>query len=357
MRVLCLVPYPTMGASNRLRVEQYADPLRPLGIELTISPFLDEAAYRLLFLPGRTAHKALAVIEGVLRRVRDAARASRYDLVLIHRESGPVGPPLVERWLRSRGIPYVFDFDDAIYIPAVHPANRRWSWLRGVNTAESVRRATLVIAGNTFLAQWAERLNPRVVVIPTPVDADRYSVGAARTDGPFVIGWVGSSTTAPYLRLLDGVLARISAAHRVVVRVVGGEYSAPGVSVEEVPFSIDREPELLRDFDVGILPEPDDQWTRGKGGFKALLYMAAGLPVIASPVGANLEIVEDGVTGFIAVDDRQWGEALARLVADPTLRERLGRAGRARLEQRYSLRVQAPRFAEALSAAVREGKK
>src|SRR5439155_25191853 len=117
MRVLCLVPYPTLGASNRLRVEQYSAPLRALGIELTVSPFLDEPAYRILYLPGRMFQKAVAVAKGLLRRTWDAVRSGRYDLVLIHRESAPVGPPLIERWLRRRRIPYVFDFDEAIYIP------------------------------------------------------------------------------------------------------------------------------------------------------------------------------------------------------------------------------------------------
>lgn len=357
MRVLCLVPYPSLGASNRLRVEQYAGPLQRLGIDLTVSAFLDEDAYRILYLPGGFALKAIAVMRGMLRRGGDLIRAGRYDLILIHRESAPIGAPLVERWLRRRRIPYLFDFDDAIYIRAIHPANRRWSWLRQVNTTESVRSAAVVTVGNQNLADWAKPFNEHVVVIPTPVDADRYGPPDARAGGPFVIGWVGSSTTAPYLKQLDAAFARVGTDHSIVVRVVGGEYEAPGVTVESVPFTVAGEADALRGFDVGVLPEPDDEWARGKSGFKALLYMAAGLPVIASPVGANLEIVEDGVTGLLATDEASWVAALRRLIEDPALAQRMGRAGRDRLEQRYSLRVQAPRLAEALSAAAREGKK
>lgn len=352
-----MVPYPTLGASNRLRVEQYAEPLSVEGIQLVVSPFFDDAAYRVLYLPGRTLSKALAVVGGIFRRLRDLLRIGRFDLVLIHRESAPLGPPLFERVLTARGVPYVFDFDDAIYLPAVHPANRRWSWLRRVNTRESVRRATLVVAGNRSLGAWSEQLNPRVIVIPTPVNAERYRVAPHRKgDAPVVIGWVGSTTTAPYLAMLDRVLATISVIHPIVVRVVGGRYEAPGVHVECIPFSIETEPALLESFDIGVLPEPDDEWARGKGAFKALLYMAAGLPVVASSVGANLEVIEDGLTGFCVADDGGWIEALERLIRDPKLRDRMGRAGRARLEQRYSLRVQAPRFAGALRSAVASAK-
>jgi glycosyltransferase involved in cell wall biosynthesis len=169
-----------------------------------------------------------------------------------------------------------------------------------------------------------------------------------------VIGWLGSETTAPYLNLVDDALARVSKESDVIVRVVGGAYANPGVRRLEVKgFALEREQTDLEGFDIGILPEPDDPWTRGKGGYKALLYMAVGIPVVASRVGVNTDIVSEAETGFCVSTTEEWVAALRRLVADPTLRERMGAAGRARVIDRYSIQVIAPRLAKALTAPVR----
>jgi glycosyltransferase involved in cell wall biosynthesis len=168
-----------------------------------------------------------------------------------------------------------------------------------------------------------------------------------------VIGWLGSETTAPYLHLIDDALARLSQESDVVVRVVGGAYENSRLRHLDVrEFALEREQSELEGFDIGILPEPDDPWTRGKGGYKALLYMAVGIPVVASRVGVNTDIVSDAETGFLVSTTDEWVAALRRLVADPGLRERMGAAGRARVTERYSIHVIAPRLAKALAAAV-----
>lgn len=355
MRVLCLVPYPTLGASNRLRVEQYAPLLADQGIRLEISAYLPERTYRVLYRRGYLVEKVLGVLLGALRRFVDLGRAKRYDLVLVHRESAAIGPALFERVLTALRVPYVLDFDDAIFLPTAHPANRRWQWLRPPGrVAESARRARLVIVGNEYLASYARRWNQRVVVLPTPVDTDRHRPRASRVAGPHtVIGWVGSSTTSPYLRLVDGPLAAVGARDDVELRVIGGEYANPAVRHVVVrPYSLEREPTDVAQFDIGILPEPDDPWTRGKGAFKALLYMATGLPVVASAVGVNCEVVVDAVTGYCVATEEEWRLALERLIAEAELRRKMGEAGRARAEEGYSLRTLAPRFGALLREAV-----
>lgn len=352
-RVLCLVPYPTAGASNRLRVEQYGDRLHAAGIELVISPFFDDATYRVLYLPGHTVAKIMGVLRGTARRIRDVVRARRFSLILIHRESAPFGPPLVERALSLLGVRYIFDFDDAVFLPAIHPSNRRWARLRRVNVDETTRRAAAVIAGNEYLADWARPLNPRLTIIPTPVDTDRHVPALIQSRaGPVVLGWIGSSSTAPYLHLLDRVLADLASRHHFILRVIGGGYVNPAIHVDLRTFDLEREPADVAAFDIGLLPEPDDAWTRGKGAFKGLLYMAAGVPVVASKVGVNPEVVTDAETGYCAADEGEWITALERLVSDPGLRSRLGEAGRRRVVERYSLNVQAPRFAAAIHSAL-----
>lgn len=353
--VLCLVPYPTIGASNRLRIEQYVRPLASEGMRLRVSPFLDNDAYRVLYRAGSVVPKIAGVLRGAARRVRDLLRARRYDLIVVHRESAPLGPPLVERALARLGVPYVLDFDDAIFLGPVHPANRRWARLRPPGRlAESARGAVAVIAGNEYLAGFARAWNQDVTVLTTPVDTERHTPGPDRHQQgrPVVIGWVGSSTTAPYLHLIDEPLADVCAADGVTVRVVGGEYENARIRhLDILPYDLGREADDLRRMDIGVLPEPDDEWTKGKGALKALLYMSTALPVVASAVGVNPEVIEHGVTGYVVDDDAGWREALERLVRDPPLRRRLGDAGRARVESRYSLKVMAPRFADVLRRA------
>lgn len=357
MKVLALVTLPTLGAGNRLRIEQYAPLLRERGIDLQVSSFFDDAAYGVLYRPGHTGAKALSVLRGLARRLRDAWRARTYDLVIVYRESAPLGPPIFERMLVRKRIPYIFDFDDAIFLGPIHPVNRRWAWLRHPSRAvETAKLAAAVIAGNEYLASWARQHNHDVTVIPTPVDTDRHRpLARERKDGaPIIIGWVGSTTTAPYLGILDEPLHILAGRRRdLCLRVIGGEYAHPHMRVELMPYRLDREPADVAGFDIGVLPEPDDPWTRGKGAFKALLYMAAGLPVVASRVGVNPQVVVDGETGFCVDDGVGWAEAIERLADDPELREGLGAQGRVRVVERYSLRVQAPRLAGVLERAAR----
>lgn len=319
-----------------------------------MSSYVDEDVYRILYEPGRSLIKARAVASGAFRRLRDVARARSYDAVLVHREGAPLGPPLVERALVALGVPYVFDFDDAIFLaPTVHPANRRLAFLRRPSRVRyAARHAAAVIAGNAYLADWARRYNDNVTVLPTPVDATRYRPRPYPSGGgPLVIGWIGSSTTAPYLRLLDEPLDSLAAARDIVVRVVGGRYAHPRARVEEIPWSLENEVAALRSFDIGVLPEPDDPWTRGKGAFKALLYMASAVPVVASRVGVNPAVVADGESGYCVDDAAGWSRALRSLADDPALREGLGRRGRERLEASWSLQRQAPLLAGVLRAA------
>lgn len=352
MRVLALVSLPTSGAGNRLRVEQYVPLLRERGIEMIVSPFFDEHTYRVLYRPGHTLAKAIGTLRGIARRVRDVLRARRFDLVLVYRESSPLGPPLIERLLRRLGVPYAYDFDDALFLAPIHPVNRRWTWLRDPSRyAEAARGAVAVTTVNGYLAEWAGHYNADVSVIPTPVNTTIYRPRTVDRSGPVVIGWSGSSTTAPYLRLLDEALVLLAERLDLVVRVIGGPYAHPRAAVQLIPWRLDTEPSEIARFDIGVLPEPDDPWTRGKGAFKTLLYMASGVPVVASAIGVNPEIVPDGIVGYCVRDTAGWVRAIERLAADPALRTRLGSAGRQRVEERYSLEVQAPHLAEVLTRA------
>lgn len=345
---------PRLGGGNRLRIEQYRDLLRAYGIDLDVSAFFDEATYRILYEPGRSLVKAAGVARGLLRRLRDISRIPRYDLIIVYREAMPLGPPLLERTIVRLGIPYLFDFDDAIYLAPIHPVNRRWAWLRHPSrVAETARLARAVIVGNEYLAASARQWNWDVTIIPTAVDTERHRPGLVhRAARPQVIGWVGSSTTSPYLRIMDEALATL--AHRrtdLLFRVVGGRYAHPVIPLDVRPYHLSDEPGDVSSFHVGVLPEPDDAWTRGKGAFKALLYMAAAIPVVASRVGVNPDVIVHGETGFCVEGSDQWVTALTRLLDDEELRREMGQRGRERVERLYSVKVQGPLLAETIRRA------
>ena len=348
MKVLAWVPQEEdTSPGQRFRIEQWAPHLAREGIEITYAPFADEALAARLKRPGHVTAKAGGVLRAVAARVASAWRASEFDAAYVFREGALLGPAIAERILARSGVPYVFDFDDAVWVRYVSPANSYLSYLRFPGkTATLCRLARHVIAGNAYLRDYALRHNAAVTVVPTTIDTERYRPLPARPPGRLVIGWTGSYSTEQYLALVRPVLERLRARYDFKVVVVGGgSFAAAGVEVEHRPWCAATEVEDLADFDIGLMPLPDAEWERGKCGLKALQYMALGVPVVLSPVGANVEIVEHGKNGFLAADPAQWEELLSRLLDDVALRRALGEAGRMTVEARYSALVQAPRVA------------
>jgi glycosyltransferase involved in cell wall biosynthesis len=357
VRTLALSPVPYEGAGARYRIAQYIPHLATQGIDLTIAPFFDREFFELVYQPGRTARKALLFMRQAIGRLRTVLQHGRYDLIVIYREAMPVGPPIVESMLAAAKVPLVYDFDDAVFLPNTSEANR---WIGGLKnpqkTGAIIRKCNSVIAGNEFLAAYARRFNSSVHVIPTAIDVDLFVPRATPppSSEPLVVGWIGTPTTASYLEPLAPVLQALTAAHRFEFRVAGSTRSLTfeGVNTNNVPWSLDREVELFNQCDIGVYPLPDDDWARGKCGFKAIQFMSCGVPVVASAVGVNREIVQDGVNGFLATTPDEWRRKLTLLMTDAALRHRLGGAGRKTIQERYSLQVNGPRVAAVIGAAL-----
>ena len=360
MRVLVLAPYPLDRApSQRFRWEQYIGPLRARGIELEPSCFLDQRGMAVVHAPGEWPVKVSATLHGAVRRVRDLVSARRYDLVLVHREALPVGLATVERLLAALRVPYVFDFDDAIYLGATSAANQRLAFLRGADkTAVIARKSNLVFAGNEHLAQWARRVGARATIVPTTIDTDAYTPldrSGASPDKPLCIGWSGSMSTIAHLELLAPTLRELQRERGIAIKVIGDAgYAIDGATVEAVGWKAATELEDLRSIDIGVMPLPDDEWARGKCGLKALQYMALGIPTVMSPVGVNSEIASDGAA-LLASTPAQWMEALRLLLDDPELRERVGRAGRTRVLGEYSVTATVSLWERGLRQVASEG--
>jgi glycosyltransferase involved in cell wall biosynthesis len=294
-----------------------------------------------------------------IRRLRRAWGAKRYDAVLVHREASLVGPAWSERLAKSHCPRLIYDFDDAVWIPYISPTNQYLSYLKFPGKTRTIcRMASLVLAGNDHLAQWARQHSDNVHVVPSTVALREYSV---RPPDEFrdeaVIGWTGSHSSVPYLRLLEEPLARLrrKRTFRMVLIGVSG-ISMRGIDVECRPWNSATEAEDLWGFSVGVMPLPDEPWARGKCGMKAIQYMAVGLPAVVSPVGANRTIVRDGIDGYHAMSGDQWVDRLERLLADAQLRRRMGDAARASVAERYSAEVQAPRVAALIKDVIERGR-
>jgi glycosyltransferase involved in cell wall biosynthesis len=337
-------------------VAQYIPYLREAGFDVTVSSFYTPEFFRLVYRHGHHTRKALSFAGFTVRRVRELLTLGRYDLVFLYREAVPLGPPIIESLIARRGIPIVYDFDDAIFLPNVSEANRAFGFLKHPGrVARIAERSTHVTVGNEFLAAFARRHNARVSVIPTAVDTSRFAPGARRPEGGLpVVGWIGSPTTFPYLQGIAGVLRTVAQRHPFVLRVSGAgrPVAFDGLQVEDVPWSLTDEVRLFNTCDIGVYPLTDDDWSRGKCGFKAIQCMACGVPVVASAVGVNREIIEDGVNSFLASTSGEWVEKLERLLSDRGLRERMAVLGRRTIEERYSLNVTAPRLAAVLASVV-----
>ena len=358
LRLLALSPVPPEGAGCRFRVMQYLPALERAGVAVTVAPFFDAAFFDLVYRPGHHAQKLAAFLRQSVRRLQLLLSRERFDAFFVYREAYPFGPALFERVLaHTGGRPLIYDFDDAIFLSNSSEANRFASALKYPQKVPAiVRRSALVLAGNGYLADYARRFNSSVAVLPTCVDTNVF--GPRKTSrpagAPLVAGWIGTPTTAAYLKPLSASLGRLASQHDFEVRVSGSGRTIQfaGVKTVNEPWSLDREVELFNTCDIGMYPLTDDEWAKGKCGFKAIQFMACGVPVVAAAVGVNKEIIQDGVNGFLASNEGEWNHKIGLLLSDAGLRARLGEAGRKTIEERYSLAVNAPKLVTLVRNAV-----
>lgn len=356
MKVLAVVPalFDT-SPGQRFRLEQWEPLLAERGIEITYAPFETPELRQVLYSSGNALKKLNAVVSGFNIRRRELSAVTEYDLVYVFREAALIGPAWFERRIAASGIPMIFDFDDAVFVPYRSPSNGYLSYLKFPSkTGSVIRMSSHVMAGNEYLAQYARRFNQNVSIIPTTIDTTSYTrkVVSSQNEVP-VIGWSGSFSTVQHLNTVKGALQQLALQHRFKLRVIGTpSYEVEGVQTEAMKWQAATEIDDLMAIDIGIMPLPDDKWSKGKCGLKALQYMALGIPTVCSPVGVNTEIIRDNENGLLAGSNEEWIEKLSRLIIDGSLRSRLGSAGRTTVETRYSARTQAPRVADLFESTV-----
>ena len=344
MKILLLSRYGRLGSSSRLRSYQYIDFLRSRGIELVPAPLFDDNYVRNLYAGRRKS--PVSVVVSYTRRLTRLLSSTRFDLVWLEGELFPFLPAWGEEMLSRTGLPYIVDYDDALFHRYDQSRNPLVRAALGDKIDKVMRKARMVLAGNEYIAEHARNIGAKnVVKFPTVIDLERYEVSRLAEGRPFTIGWIGSPVTAKYLLLINNALKAISKETDTRLILVGaGDFKLPGLAHRSRQWSEETEAAEIADFDVGIMPLPDEPWERGKCGYKLIQYMASSKPVVASPVGENTRIVAEGIEGLLATDESEWLAALLALADDSSLRERMGNAGRKKVENKYCVQVAAPRL-------------
>ncbi len=354
MKILLLSRYGHLGASSRVRSYQYLPYLEAQGIDVTVAPLLGDDYIKDLYAGRRKRFGG--IFAAYLRRLCHLLEVRRFDLLWIEYEILPWLPAWAEKAITYLGTPYVVDYDDAIF----HRYDQQPNWLLrnlvGDKIDKVMQRAVLVIVCNDYLAERAHRAGAqRVEYLPTVIDSDRYHSKPQAVNAVFTIGWIGSPATAKYLDLVRPALAEVCRnGNGRLVLVGSGKVEMDEVPLEIGAWSEEMEVANIQSFNAGIMPLQDGPWERGKCGYKLIQYMACGRPVVASPVGMNQRIVEDGVNGFLATTTADWVRALSILRDNYALRERMGDAGRNKIEAQYCTKVTAPRLASLLRSAAKE---
>lgn len=352
---LMLDPYNT-SPGQRFRIEQWEPFLKREGISIDYFSFTDENLRKVLYKEGHFAAKTKELIKANIRRLNHILKASNYNAVFLYRAASMVGPAWMEKFLQWRKIPIIFDFDDAIFLTDTSKANQHFGWAKfSGKTADICRLSTTVTVGNAFLADYAKKYNDRVTIVPTSIDTKHYQPfdKENETNGRIIVGWTGSSTSQYHLEMFEPVLADLLKERDVEIRVVSNrEPSFKEISYIWRAWSPESEVEEISRIDVGIMPTPDDQWSRGKCALKALQYMSLGIPAVCTDMGANREVVKHGENGFLAKTPEDWLNSLKNLIDNKELRTRLGNEARRTVVENYSMEKCAQSFAQVVFDAI-----
>lgn len=349
MHVLAFTKYGRKAASTRQRLLQFIPALATAGITTEWHALLGDEYVE--SLASNKNFSKVKVLRSYATRVTTLLREDRCDLIWIYAELFPYLPAVFERLAFWAGKPVIYDFDDAFFL------NYEGYRLLSGKLEPLFSGAKVCTCGNDYLRQYASRFNRDAIVIPTVVDTDVYLPLSVRPQRPVTIGWIGSPSTWRYVQPLLPLLEQLARDRDVRVAIVGAGAdieARTSAGIDFIEWSETNEVHDIQAMDIGIMPLPDEPWARGKSGYKLIQYMACGLPVAASPVGVNSEIVLEGQTGFLAADDQGWARALQLLVDDQSLRAAMGASGRRRAATGYSLAVHAPRVVELFQRCARE---
>ena len=356
MNILALVPS-ICGNSpgQRSSIELWDRILRPAGINLIFAPFETERLRGILYARGRYVSKSIEVVRAYLERLRLTRNLSSFDAVFVYREAALLGPAILERRIAQSGKPLIYQLDDPLYVPYRSPTNGYLSYLKCFSkVADICRLSKVVIVNSRQIKEYALKYNNNVWQIPSVVDSDVYVFQPrASSSTPTCIGWSGSPTTVGNLRVIADALRELAGRVDHGVHFIGGtRFDLPGVSYTAQNWRAETEVEDLRRIEVGVVPLPINEWNKRKFYMKVVQYMSLGIPTVCTPLGSNPDVVEHGVTGFLANTTSEWVEYLEKLIRDSSLRLSMGQNAARVAREKYSLAANAGRIIGAFNTAV-----
>lgn len=327
--------------AQRFRFEQYLDFLEANNFKITFSNILTKEDDFYLYQKGQYLKKALIAKSARNIRKQDVKRMNEFDIIFVHREALLTASTYFERKFAKSTAKVVFDFDDAIWLPNVSSGNKALQMLKNPSKTEDIINcADMVFAGNAYLAEYASSFCKNVKVIPTTIDTEYHKRKKQNTSERICIGWTGTETTRKYLEMVKPVFQKLTSKYgnKIYFKVICDQpWHAEGIELKNEMWKKQTEIEQLEEIDIGVMPLTDDQWSRGKCGFKGLQYMSMESATIMSPVGVNTDIVSHGENGFLASSEEDWYEQLSTLIENKELRLQIGKAGRKTIEEKYSV--------------------
>lgn len=350
-KIYFIVPYPPEEApSQRFRFEQYFDFLEANDFEVEIYPFINQSTWKTLYGEGKVFKKAWGILISFARRFALLFKLHQAEHIFIHREAAHIGPPIFE-WIIAKMLrrKYIYDFDDAIWLPNYSESNARFHRLKAYwKVRYCMKWASQITAGNAYLADYARQYNQNVQIIPTTIDTENHhNIMTNHDSQDLVIGWTGTHTTMHYLDELVPVLRKLEQKYTFTFLVISNQSNDYDLkSLKFVKWNKQTEIEDLAKINIGVMPLKQDIWSEGKCGFKGLQYMALEIPTIMSPVGVNSTIVQNGINGFLVESQEEWYEILEKLILEKELRIQIGKAGKSRIDQTYSVLANQEKYLE-----------
>jgi glycosyltransferase involved in cell wall biosynthesis len=327
---------------QRFRFEQFYDYFESQGYHCVHSNLISDNDDIYLYRKGYYFQKFRILLNAILKRLKDVSRANEFDIVFVHREALLLGSSYFEKRFRKSKAKMLYDFDDSIWLGDTSDANKKLRWLKYPGKiANIISFSDMVFAGNKYLANYASYYNSNVKIVPTTIDTDEYkrNISNKRNDDKICIGWTGSITTIKHFEFAVPVLKKLKEKYgvKLVIKVIGDKnYVNEELGIHGQAWNKENEIDELSSFNIGIMPLPNDEWSKGKCGLKGLQYMALEIPAIMSPVGVNSEIIKDGVNGFLATDENEWLKKISFLIEDERLRDTMGKEARKTIIDKYS---------------------
>jgi L-malate glycosyltransferase len=348
-KILVLCPHPVDRVpGQRLKYEQYFGHWEKNGFSVTVSPFITSSFQDIIYKKGYFLHKAGWTFFGYIRRIKDLFRIRKYDVVYVFLWVTPFGPPFFEWCVRKLSQKMVYDIDDLVYTKYEKGLLRM---LKGKGKPVFLmKHADHVITCTPYLTEFVNRFNNKTTDISSTINSETYiPVNPYTNDKPLTLGWSGSHSTSKYLYLLRDVLLEIYKKRKFRLLVMGDPgFTIEGLDVEAVSWSEEKEIPVLQQIDIGLYPLPDEEWVMGKSGLKALQYMTLGIPTVATAIGANYRVIENGVSGFLVSTPSEWKEKLILLMDNPDMRKQIGTEARKRVETLYSVKANEPVYLSVL---------